>query len=349
MKSRMSSGIFLPREAMKSRLASASKCERPAYAAVLGFAGRVCRIETNSPRLAELACEFFPCPAIRSLDAFEAGIALEVRRPRPAYAAALFPVFRGRGAFVHADYGAHGSVWFDLKARKVSGFISHELLDDTELFQRSVLAVIAGVLAPAVGVVGIHAGCVVRDGKAVLLAAPSGAGKSTTTLALALRGWSLLSDDWTYVTSTGSGLRAWGMKTSLKLLPDAMRFFPQLSTLTAGLSLNGELALEFDPWRMFHLDRAVDAAPTAIVLIDRNSWNPPASGCHIGHAGREETSCTLLADIEEQPAEVVREGHSALEAIDQLAGLPAVHALLGGEPASAAAVLDEFLRERIHD
>jgi hypothetical protein len=120
-----------------------------------------------------------------------------------------------------------------------------------------------------------------------------------------------------------------------------------LSTLSPGVSLNGELAFEFDPWRLFHLDRAVAATPAAVVLIDRDPRRSVASACHISHSGREETYRTLLADIEEQPAEVVREGHSALEAIDQLAALPAVHALISGEPAQAAAAIDEFLRERI--
>ena len=88
------------------------------------------------------------------------------------------------------------------------------------------LAVIAGVLAPSLGVIALHAGCVVRDGRAILLAAPSGAGKSTISLALALRGWSLLSDDWTFVADAANGLSVWGMQTSIKLLPDAKVYFP---------------------------------------------------------------------------------------------------------------------------
>ena len=332
---------------MKTRFASASRREQLASAALLGFAGRVCRIETDSPRLMELACEFFPCASVDSRDAIEANIALKVRAMRLALAAALFPVFRGRGAFVHADYGAHGSVWFDLKARAVDGFVSHELVEDAERFRRSVLAVLAGVLAPSVGVVGVHAGCVVREGKAVLLAAPSGAGKSTTTLALAQRGWSLLSDDWTFVASTSAGLRAWGMQTSLKLLPDAVRFFPQLSTLTPGMSLNGEIAYEFNPWSVFHLGRAAYAAPAAILLIDRDPCPTPATACRITHADRQETYRILLADLEEQPVEVVRQGGSATEAIERIAGLPAARALISGKPSEAAAAIDEFLRERI--
>jgi hypothetical protein len=41
----------------------------------------------------------------------------------------------------------------------------------------------------------IHAGAVVRDGQALLLPGVSGAGKTTLTYALAVRGWQTLTDD----------------------------------------------------------------------------------------------------------------------------------------------------------
>ena len=113
-------------------------------------------------------------------------------------------------------------VWFNLSARTVFGTLSEKLVADAELCRRTVFAVIAGTIAPALDLLPLHAGCIVRDGRAVLLAAASGVGKSTVTLALAMRGWSLLSDDWTFVGQDRQCLRAWAHADSLKLLPDAV-------------------------------------------------------------------------------------------------------------------------------
>ena len=74
-----------------------------------------------------------------------------------------------------------------------------EIIADEGILRRAVLAVIAGVLAPSLGVIALHAGCVVRDGRAILLAAHQ-AWEIDSSLALALRGWSLLSDEWTFVS-----------------------------------------------------------------------------------------------------------------------------------------------------
>src|SRR5262249_42615700 len=45
----------------------------------------------------------------------------------------------------------------------------------------------------------IHAGIIERDGRAAILAAPPGSGKSTLTAALINRGWRLLSDELTLI------------------------------------------------------------------------------------------------------------------------------------------------------
>lgn len=62
----------------------------------------------------------------------------------------------------------------------------------------------------------IHAAVVERGGRAAILPAPPGSGKSTLCAALMLRGWRLLSDEIAIVPLDGSGLVPLGRAVSLK-------------------------------------------------------------------------------------------------------------------------------------
>ncbi|MFZ1084094.1 MAG: hypothetical protein WAN35_03915 [Terracidiphilus sp.] len=318
------------------------------YTTTLGLAGHACSLRTDSVRLMEIAGAFFPLGQTLEVQASRASMNLLAgSRSVASIGRCNFPIFRGRNEFVHADYGREGSVWFDLKAREVAGVLSEEIIADEGYFRLAVLAVIAGILAPSLGVIALHAGCVVRDERAILLSAPSGVGKSTLALALALRGWSLLSDEWTFVYDAPDGLKAWGMQTSIKLLPDAICYFPKLSALSPAISLNGELSYEIDPWSFFGVDRAIDATPFGIVFLKRASESG-APICHASRAGEEEIMQALLEGIEEQPETIAEQNRTRQALMQQICRLPSLTVRFSGEPAVVAADLDEILKEQLY-
>lgn len=61
----------------------------------------------------------------------------------------------------------------------------------------------------------VHAACLERHGRAVILPAPPGSGKSTLCAALALRGWRLLSDELTLLDPLDG--RVWGLARPINL------------------------------------------------------------------------------------------------------------------------------------
>lgn len=96
----------------------------------------------------------------------------------------------------------------------------------------------------------LHAACVARDGRAVILPAPPGSGKSTLCAALVNRGWRLLSDELTLVDLDAG--RVWGLARPVNLKNasiDVIRHFAPEAFLTAPVhdTSKGTVALMAPP------------------------------------------------------------------------------------------------------
>lgn len=80
------------------------------------------------------------------------------------------------------------------------------------------------------GLLTIHAGSLMPPGRddLVLLFAPSGYGKTTTSLALALSGYAHLGDDMVVLRKAEEGILAWGMPRTLKVQRRTAAMFPEI-------------------------------------------------------------------------------------------------------------------------
>lgn len=179
------------------------------------------------------------------------------------------PLFRGRENLVVAAYGPDDVMVFDLAERTVTGTVSRDFANDAAFWKRVVVPVIVGLVSPVVGIAPLHCATLVRGGLGLHISGVSGAGKSTLTAALAVRGFSVLSDDWTFFTRAGHALLASGLPVPLKLLHDGVRFFPRLQTLSPSESLNGEMAYEFDPEEVLGASRAFTCVPARLIFLQR--------------------------------------------------------------------------------
>lgn len=74
----------------------------------------------------------------------------------------------------------------------------------------------------------VHGAAVGIDGKAVILSAKGGSGKSTTSLSCLLSGMDYLADDYIAVRATREGVTAYSLYNSVKITPDTIRNFPEL-------------------------------------------------------------------------------------------------------------------------
>jgi hypothetical protein len=177
--------------------------------------------------------------------------------------------FRGRDQFIYASYGVGGSILMDLRQRRVIGVLCPAMARDSNYWRTVLLPVLLGATSSCIGIAPLHCACVVRNGQGLVLAGNSGIGKSTLAVFLCLNQFSYLSDGWTYFSRSGSQVKAWALPTPVKLLPDAVKYFPQLSGATLGRSLNGELSYEVDPVSMFGIRRSLCCEPRWLVFIER--------------------------------------------------------------------------------
>lgn len=213
------------------------------------------------------------------------------------------------------------------------GFVTPELVADEANFRHSVLEQLSLILISRHDRTPLHAGAVVRNGRAVLIAGMSLAGKSTLCYAALRAGFQLLAEDVVYV-GTSPHLRLWGNPGVIHLLPDAVRFFPELADAQPQLRANGKLKLPVDlaalggNRRRLWVDRAVvcvverhDVAHSTLemveprVLVDAIAARPEA-GFDL-HANLAEIAA-LVANMGVYRLVVGRDPHEAIRHLEHL-------------------------------
>lgn len=149
------------------------------------------------------------------------------------------------------------------------GFVTPELVGDEANFRHAVLEQLALILISRRDRTPLHAGAVVRNGRAVLIAGRSLAGKSTLCYAALRAGFQLLAEDVVYVARSPR-LRLWGNPGQIHLLPDAVRYFPELADTQPQLRANGKLKLPIDLAALGGNRRRLWAERAVVCLVERH-------------------------------------------------------------------------------
>jgi hypothetical protein len=260
-------------------------------------AGTTWLIRTNSPGILRCAEQTFegvhgkglvPDLSLHLTVNFD----LADKRPWPK------PHFRGLNHLIYASYSSGNTMLIDLLHRSVIGSISPDMAQDTEYWKYVLFPVLLGSCSAAIGITPLHCACLVRNRVGLLLGGDSGAGKSTLALSLALKGFAFLSDDWTYFKRSSSGVTAWGLPTVVKLLPDAVKYFPELMSVEPHTSLNGELAFEVDPVSRFGVKQSRDCEVGRVVFLERTAESGEAVFTRISS---DEAFSRFVIDLETLP------------------------------------------------
>jgi hypothetical protein len=209
-------------------------------------------------------------------------------------------------------------------------FVSPALAADEPNLRHSVIMCLALLLASARDRTPIHAGAVVRGGRAALLVGPSMRGKSTLCYACVRAGFSLLAEDVVYV-SQAHGLRLWGSPGHIYLLADARRYFPELRAHEPAVQANGKqkLAVALGEGQM---QRSTERA--IICLLDRR----PGQTSTLERLPAAE-AVAALAQADEPGFDI----YSRQRAAEALAAGGAYRLVMGSELSGAVALLEQVL------
>ncbi|HST61216.1 MAG TPA: hypothetical protein VLK84_21110 [Longimicrobium sp.] len=215
------------------------------------------RFETDAPEVMAAVDDAFGAWRGAAVDdAWAAADAVRVRiRLHPDGADGHAPLHqRWAGDRMRVRAGASRGV-ADLRRRRAVVRVAPGLVRDRARFREGVLEALTLWMLTALDRQPLHAAALERDGRVLLLAGPSGVGKSTLVYA-ALRaglraGLRVLTEDCAFLQSGallegGTGPRVWGMPGRVHLLPDAVRWFPELADAVPVLRANGKTKIAID-------------------------------------------------------------------------------------------------------
>lgn len=184
---------------------------------------------------------------------------------------ALEPEYRARGHLFSAVADRHNYAVLDLDRLSAYAVVSRRTAGDHAWLRWYFLDLMALYLLEQRHVAAVHAACVARDGRGILLAGPSSAGKSTLAWACARAGWTYLSDDATWQLAGSDGRVVLGRPHVIRFRHDAPRHFPDLAGYISRVRPNGKLSIEVPTSAFPHVRTAARCRPAAVVFLDRRA------------------------------------------------------------------------------
>ena len=163
----------------------------------------------------------------------------------------------------------------DTQTRSGTAWLSPGAIRDASYFSYHFLESMALVLIVSLHLAPIHAGCVAREGRGVLLCGDGGAGKSSLSYACARRGWTFLSDDASYLLrSRASESLVLGHPQRVRLRPDAPQIFPELANYETVIRGSGKPGLDLRT-NSLGIATATSALVDRVVILYRKTRGKP--------------------------------------------------------------------------
>ena len=287
-------------------------------------AGASISLSTNCDRLLEAARDTF-LPMSPSPASVDLSVRVWIDSGDPMQAPWPKPYVRGLDHMVFLGFDSGSSMLADLRMRRVIGRFSAGMAADTAYWRTVIFPMLLSVLAGSVGLVELHASCVAKDQRGLVLIGPSGSGKSTLAMAMTEAGFSFLSDDRIFCSRKQGRLLAWGMPRPLKLRREAAVWFEQFRDRQPLDIQDGELVFHSEPNEQFGRPRISECEPRLLVFLERRL----SSGFRMTRMACSDARSLIELDLMAETPEVVQE---QVETIDQLLAGPCWRLQYGGRP-----------------
>jgi hypothetical protein len=299
---------------------------------------RTVRLESNEPRVLDLALKFFRRHQSGS-PGEPAFVWRLIYETDPSVRSTEVPVsaFSDSG-FRYANVGQRGFVAVDLSRREGTGFISDVFLEEqATLRHRPPLNVLFCMTAPSLGLTPLSGACVGRGDRAVLVFGSPNSGKTTASYLASQAGLDFHADHVVFLDPRTNSLSAWGDLFPAVFRPETLEFLPELRGSCLSSSY-GELSF-------YHLDKsylqprqAFPVTPICSVFLDRSRDCESVLGSVEPEEAAQRLRKSVLFEEDEIFSEQVRSSIAALT------GTPTYELRYDRDPKIAAEFIEAMLR-----
>lgn len=149
------------------------------------------------------------------------------------------------------------------------------------------------LLLGALVVTDLHAACVSKNGRGILLFGDSGAGKSTLAYGCARAGWTYTSDDTSYLVNDSEIPRVIGHCHRARFRPSAKLMFPELERFRLTPRMEGKPSIEVSIEELPVEKTSTEASVDSIIYLNRHT---SATGrlIRLPHGTATERACREL-------------------------------------------------------
>jgi hypothetical protein len=179
------------------------------------------------------------------------------------------PVVRCQQNLLSMVADAHNQAICDLSAGFAFAWLTEDAVRHPSYIRYHFLEAVALILISTSYATPIHAACVSRHGRGLLLCGDSGAGKSTLAYACARSGWLFTSDDSSYLKHNSRELRIVGNSHQLRFRPSARDLFPELQGRSVTPRAEGKPSIEVPAAELPGIVTADETLVHHIILLNR--------------------------------------------------------------------------------
>jgi hypothetical protein len=251
------------------------------------------------------------------------------------------PTFRAQDHLLSIVADRENFASLDLNSGFAFGWSTEATAKNQEYFRQCLLDVMIYPLLEVRHLVTLHAACVMYQGRGVLLAGNSGAGKSSLSYAFARRGWTFVSDDASAFQRNSLKSKVIGHPQKFRFREPVGQLFPEFQGLKSTLRAYGKPTIEVRTQTMGAIKTAEESPVNAIVFLNRPGYTsgPP----RLIPLSKEEAWERLSFSVWEIQLPAYEE---RLEALRRLLDLP-IYQLQYSEFDPAMKLLESFVEEQL--
>lgn len=170
---------------------------------------------------------------------------------------------------------ADNQALLDLNTCSSFAWVTQAAVKNRLYFRYNFLEKMVYLLLGSCVVTDLHAACIGRNGRGILLCGDSGAGKSTLAYGCAREGWTYTSDDTSYLINDTAVPRVIGHAHRVRFRPEARALFPELTGHQMTPRMEGKPSMEVPVSELPIVNTGDEAEIDSIVYLKRY---PSASG-----------------------------------------------------------------------